>query len=78
MISGNFETNQEIPFASHGYSDIYRRDWDGGKVAVKALRFHLDDDGSERMKVTTVFIDDNLGNLPSIRNSTKKYCCGNV
>ena len=66
MIDGNFESSGETLSASRGYSDLCKRDWNGKKVAIKALRFHLKGDRSERTKVTALFVDDPLGDLSTL------------
>lgn len=54
-INEDFKTQEEMPFAARGYTDLWERNWDGRKVAVKALRFGLDDDKNETTKVTVLF-----------------------
>ncbi|KAF9781132.1 kinase-like domain-containing protein [Thelephora terrestris] len=44
-IDVDFKT-EDLPFATRGYTDLWKRDLNGGKVAVKALRFGPDDDRS--------------------------------
>ena len=73
---------EEIPFATRGYTDLWKRDLNGRKVAVKALRFAPDDDRSKTTKVTVLSVDRSLG-IPgeltvACRDSVKKYCCGNA
>lgn len=50
LIYEDFKTKEEIPFATRGYTDLWKRDWNGRKVAVKALRFGPDDDRSKTTK----------------------------
>ena len=52
LISEDFKTHEEIPFATRGFTDLWKRDWNGGKVAVKSLRFAPDDDRDKTIKVT--------------------------
>ena len=37
-----------------GFTNLWKRDWDGRKVAVKVLRFAPDDDRSKTIKVTAL------------------------
>ena len=46
-----------MPFATRGYTDLWKCDWNGGKVAVKALRFGPDDDKSKITKVRALFLN---------------------
>ena len=82
MIYEDFKTKEEIPFATRGYTDLWKRDWNGRKVAVKALRFGPDDDRSKTTKVRSFFVVDLegfSGKLTiTLRDFVKKYCCGNV
>ena len=56
LINEDFKTREEIPFATRGYTDLWKRDWNGRKVAVKALRFGPDDDRSKTTKVAILFV----------------------
>ena len=56
LIDRNFKTQEEMPLATRGYTDLWKRDWNGRKVAVKALRFGPDDDRSKTTKVTILFV----------------------
>ena len=51
LIEEDFKTRDDIPFATRGYTDLWKRDWNGRKVAVKMLRFAPDDDRSKTIKV---------------------------
>ena len=51
LINDDLKTHEEIPFVTHEYTDLWKRVWNGGKVAVKGLRFAPDDD---RGKITRV------------------------
>ena len=62
LINEDFKTQEEIPFATRGYTDLWKRDWNGRKVAVKALRFAPDDDRNKTTKVI-VFL---VGRSPEI------------
>ena len=57
MIGEDFKTKEDIPFATRGYTDLWKREWHGGKVAVKVLRFGPDDDRSKTTKVKISFVD---------------------
>ena len=61
LINEDFKTKEEIPFATRGYTDLWKRDWNGRKVAVKALRFGPDDDRSKTTKVTILSVGRSLG-----------------
>ena len=56
LIKEDFKTEQEIPFATRGYTDLWKRDWKGRKVAVKALRFGPDDDRNKTTKVMSRYL----------------------
>lgn len=56
LIDQDFKMREEMPFATRGYTDLWIRDWNGQKVAVKALRFSPDDDRSKTTKVTISFV----------------------
>jgi hypothetical protein len=56
LIYEDFKTREDIPFATRGYTDLWKRDWRGKKVAVKALRFGPDDDRGKATKVTILFV----------------------
>ena len=56
LIEEDFKTREEIPFATRGFTDLWKRDWDGRKVAVKVLRFAPDDDRSKTIKVTASLV----------------------
>ncbi|KAF9781243.1 kinase-like domain-containing protein [Thelephora terrestris] len=47
IINEDFRAKEEAPFASRGYVDLWKLDWDGRKVAVRTLRFGPGDDRSE-------------------------------
>ena len=57
LINGDFKTQEQIPFATHGHTDLWKRDLNGRKFAIKALRFHLDSNRSEITKVTTFSVE---------------------
>ncbi|KAF9647908.1 hypothetical protein BDM02DRAFT_2472123 [Thelephora ganbajun] len=57
LIDEDFKTQAEIPFATRENTDLWKREWNGGKVAVKALRFAPDDDWSRTVKVTISLVD---------------------
>jgi hypothetical protein len=56
LIDVDFKTKEDLPFATRGYTDLWKRDWNGRKVAVKALRFGPDDDRGKATKVTILFV----------------------
>jgi len=60
LITEDFKTQEEIPFATRGYTDLWKRDLNGRKFAVKALRFHPDDDRSKTTKVTNFLVEWSL------------------
>ena len=82
MIEEDFKIQEEMPFATRGYTDLWERCWNGRKVAIKALRFSPDDDQSKITKVRVPFLDPFLGIsrkfTVTFRDSAKKWCCGNV
>ena len=82
LINEDFNTQEEIPFASRGFTDLWRRDWNGRKVAVKALRFAPDDDRSKTMRVMAFSVDRSPGSNRELtvayRGFVEKYCCGNT
>ena len=55
MMDEDFKIQEEIPFATRGYTDLWKREWNGQGVAVKALRFSPYDDRSKTTKVTIPF-----------------------
>ena len=57
LINEDFKTQEEIPIAIRGYTSLWKRDWDGRKVAVKALMFTPDDDRGKAKKVTVFPVD---------------------
>lgn len=61
LINEDFKTQEEIPFATRGYTDLWKRDWNGRKVAVKALRFAPDDDRNKTTKVMVFLIGRSPG-----------------
>jgi len=81
LINKDFKIQGEIPFATRTYANLWRRDWNGRGVAVKALRLAPDDDGSKMTKVMAFLVDRSLGIHRELtftcRGFVKKYCCGN-
>jgi hypothetical protein len=55
LIDHDFNTQEEIPFATRGYIDLWKKDWNGQNVAVKELRFGPDDDVGKTTKVVILF-----------------------
>jgi len=79
LIHEDFKMQEEIPFATRGYTDLWKRDWNGRKVAVKALRFAPDDDRNKITKVIVFLFDPPLeGSSLSLRGFVRKYCCGDA
>ena len=74
LINEDFKTQEDIPFATRGYTDLWKRVWNGRKVAVKALRFSPDDDRSKTTKVTVFFIDRSLGILGGLTYHLQRFC----
>ena len=60
LIDEDFKTQEETPFATRGYTDLWERYWNERRVAVKALRFSPDDDQSKITKVRVLFLDSSL------------------
>ena len=60
MINEDFKMH-ETPFATRGYTDLWKRVWSGREVAIKVVRFTPDDDGSKMIKVTTSSVGNLLG-----------------
>jgi hypothetical protein len=56
LIVEDFKMQESIPFATRGYTDLWKREWNGQKVAVKALRFGPDDEIGKTMNVTVLFV----------------------
>ena len=78
LINEDLKMQEEIPFATRGYTDLWKRAWSGRKVAVKALRFAPDDDRSKTTKVR-VFSGQSRGELTSARRGfVKKFYCGSA
>ena len=61
LVDQDFGTQGGIPFATRGYTDLWERDWNGRKVAVKTLRFRPDDDKSKITKVKALLAGWCLG-----------------
>jgi len=59
LIEEDFET-QGVPFATRGYTDLWKWDLNGRKFAVKALRFHPDDDSRKVTQVKTFSVERSL------------------
>ena len=51
LINEDLQINREIPFAASAYADLWKGNWNGKMVAVKALRCSDDDDKSGIRKV---------------------------
>jgi len=74
LINEDFKTQEEIPFATRGYTDLWKRDWNGGKVAVKALRFAPDDDRNKTTKVMTFSVGRSPGISRGTRSHLQRFC----
>lgn len=78
-INEDFKTQEKIPFATRGYTDLWERNWKGKKVAVKGLRFSSDDDKNKIRKVTVSVVYRFQGELTiTCRDFVKKWYCGSV
>jgi len=53
LIEEDSETREGVPFATRGYTDLWKRDLNGRMFVVKALRFRPNDDSREATQVTT-------------------------
>ena len=82
VIKADFKIGGGAPVPTRAYTDLWKRDWNGRNVAVKALRFGPDDDRRKIMKVRISLLANLLGYLGKLnvtcRDSVKKYCCGNL
>ena len=74
LINEDFKMQEEIPFATRGYTDLWKRVWNGRKVAVKALRFAPDDDRSKTTKVTIFSVGWSLRILWGTRYHLQRFC----
>ena len=45
-----------MPLVTGGYTDLWKREWSGRTVAVKALRFGTDNDIDKTIKVTVFLV----------------------
>ena len=81
LIDKDFKIQGEIPFATRTYTNLWRRDWNGRGVAVKALRLAPGDGGSRATRVMAFLVGRSLGIHGEFtfayRGFVKKYCCGN-
>ena len=82
LIEEDFKTREEIPFATRGFTDLWKREWNGKKVAVKMLRLAPDDDRSKTIKVMLLWSTDSPESHEELtfarRGSVKKCYCGNA
>ena len=78
LIDEDLKMDEEIPFATRGYTDLWKRIWKGSKVAVKALRFAPDDDRGKITRVTGLFCSVSLELTIAYRDFVRKYCYGNA
>ena len=53
MINEDLKTHEGMPFATRRNTDLWKRVWNGRRVAVKALRFASDDDRGQITRVTS-------------------------
>jgi len=74
LIVGDFETQEGVPFATHGYTDLWKRDLNGRKFAVKALRFHPDDDSREATQVATFSVGQSLRTPRGAYRHLQRFC----
>ena len=56
LINEDFKTQEEAPYVTHGYTNLWKREWGGRKVAVKALRFTPYENRIKTTKVTVFSI----------------------
>ena len=82
LINEDFKTHEEFPFATRGYSDLWKRDWNGRKVAVKSLRFAPDDDKDKMIKVNSLLVGRSRGSHSKLtftyRGFAKRWFCGSA
>ena len=80
LIQEDFKTEQEIPFATRGYTDLWKRDWKATKVAVKVLRFGPDDDRNQTTKVMSRYFPIRIPRRLTItgRDFARRCYYGNV
>ena len=82
LINEDFKTHEDIPFAIRGFTDLWKRDWNGRKVAVKSLRFAPDDDRDKTITVTTSLVGRSRGShwelTLAYRGFARKYFCGSA
>ena len=82
LINEDFKTHEEIPFATRGFTDLWKRDWNGRKVAVKSLRFAPDDDRNKTIKVTASLVGGSRGSYEELtlayRGFARKSFCGSA
>ena len=74
LISEDFKLQEEMPFATRGYTDLWKRDWNGRKVAVKALRFGPDDDRSKTTKVAISSVSQPPGISRGTHDRSQRFC----
>ena len=60
LINEDFKM-QETPFATRGYTDLWKQVWSGREVAIKVVRFTPDNGRSKMTKVTTSSVHNLLG-----------------
>ena len=61
LINEDFKMQEGTPFATRGYTDLWKGECNERKVAVKALRFAPDDDRSKTTKVAVFLVGRSLG-----------------
>jgi len=74
LIEEDFETQGGVPFATHGYTDLWKRKFNGRMFAVKALRFHPDDDRREATQVTTFSVGQSLRIPRGAHRHLQRFC----
>ena len=82
LINEDFKTHEEIPFATRGLTDLWKRDWNGRKVAVKSLRVGPDDDRNKIIKVSASLVGRSRGPYRELmlayRGFARKSFCGSA
>ena len=74
----------EVPFASGGYSDVWRGSYKGDSVSIKAFRVYTTDNIKHLTKVSNIFHDDRVDDyLLTAFNLRQAWCkeivvCRNV
>ena len=56
MINEDLNMQEEIPFAARGYTGLWKREFNGRKVAVKEVTLAPDDDRNKTTKVMVFLV----------------------